>query len=115
MVLSLKTWKSRSLPGLPRTDGPRHDERKCDATAPHATTESRRGNPAAAFFFCARAAKMLAQHGGLAPCRRHSPNAAQAHGLSTPDVSDADDLFRRASAACRRGGLAEGIELARRA
>src|SRR5262249_6553447 len=25
MVLSLKAWKSRSLPGLPRTDFPRHD------------------------------------------------------------------------------------------
>jgi hypothetical protein len=25
MVLSLKTWKSRSLPGLPRTDKPHHD------------------------------------------------------------------------------------------
>src|ERR1051325_9550629 len=27
MVLSLKAWKSRSLPGLPRTENPRHDER----------------------------------------------------------------------------------------
>src|SRR5262249_28787302 len=27
MVLSLKAWKSRSLPGLPRTDFPRHDDR----------------------------------------------------------------------------------------
>ena len=27
MVLSLKAWKSRSLPGLPRTDKPRHDDR----------------------------------------------------------------------------------------
>src|SRR5215475_1570149 len=27
MVLSLKAWKSRSLPGLPRTDAPRHDDR----------------------------------------------------------------------------------------
>src|SRR5215470_12436841 len=26
MVLSLKAWKSRSLPGLPRTDFPRHDD-----------------------------------------------------------------------------------------
>jgi hypothetical protein len=26
MVLSLKAWKSRSLPGLQRTDGPHHDE-----------------------------------------------------------------------------------------
>src|SRR5215510_1146361 len=26
MVLSLKAWKSRSLPGLPRTDKPHHDD-----------------------------------------------------------------------------------------
>jgi hypothetical protein len=26
MVLSLKTWKSRSLPGLRRTEDPHHDE-----------------------------------------------------------------------------------------
>src|SRR5437016_11157670 len=26
MVLSLKTWQSRSLPGLQRTDSPHHDE-----------------------------------------------------------------------------------------
>jgi hypothetical protein len=26
MVLSLKAWKSRSLPGLPRTDFPHHDD-----------------------------------------------------------------------------------------
>jgi hypothetical protein len=25
MVLSLKAWKSRSLPGLPRTEHPHHD------------------------------------------------------------------------------------------
>src|SRR5258708_644618 len=29
MVLSLKTWKSRSLPGLPRTDFPLHDFTIC--------------------------------------------------------------------------------------
>ena len=29
MVLSLKAWKSRSLPGLPRTKSSRHDDRFC--------------------------------------------------------------------------------------
>src|SRR5689334_3050177 len=38
MVLSLKTWKSRSLPGLPRTErfAPRHDD---------LYEQSRRGSP----------------------------------------------------------------------
>src|ERR1700757_860111 len=40
MVLSLKTWKSRSLPGLPRTE--RLFTMLC--------CQSRRGSPAAAFF-----------------------------------------------------------------
>ena len=39
MVLSLKAWKSRSLPGLPRTE-----------TSSRLPFQSRRGIPAAAFF-----------------------------------------------------------------
>ena len=41
MVLSLKTWKSRSLPGLPRTKSPHHDDRLQKTAA---------GKPAAVFF-----------------------------------------------------------------
>src|SRR5947208_10668605 len=33
MVLSLKTWESRSLPGLRRTDPPQHDDRCSRAAA----------------------------------------------------------------------------------
>src|SRR5437660_5238220 len=33
MVLSLKTWKSRSLPGLPRTEFPLHDFTICELAA----------------------------------------------------------------------------------
>src|SRR5437868_9642261 len=42
MVLSLKAWKSRSLPGLPRTETPLHDDR---------FSKRRRGDPPAALAF----------------------------------------------------------------
>src|SRR3989337_1199709 len=34
MVLSLKTWKSRSLPGLPKTKIPHHDDRYTSGRPP---------------------------------------------------------------------------------
>src|SRR5262245_23498034 len=43
MVLSLKAWKSRSLPGLPRTkESSRHDDRSC---------KTRRGQPRRVFVY----------------------------------------------------------------
>src|SRR6266436_2978326 len=49
MVLSLKTWKSRSLPGLQRTDTPHHDER---------IETARRGKPWRAVFCFGAASKL---------------------------------------------------------
>src|SRR4030095_7134426 len=44
MVLSLKAWKSRSLPGLPRTEFlSLHDDPICGACAPSEATAARRG------------------------------------------------------------------------
>src|SRR5262245_48600961 len=62
MVLSLKAWKSRSLPGLPRTDygapraPPHHDDRIAKAAADRSAAAfcfselSRRGLPRGGFF-----------------------------------------------------------------
>src|SRR6266481_1034266 len=52
MVLSLKAWKSRSLPGLPRTE----------TSSRSRNPRSRRGIPAAAFCVCGTRRRGL--HGG---------------------------------------------------
>src|SRR5262249_12749384 len=57
MVLSLKTWKSRSLPGLPRTEFSSsrfHDLRACNAGRRDAQSEFKKaavGKAMAAFLF----------------------------------------------------------------
>jgi hypothetical protein len=77
MVLSLKAWKSRSLPGLQRTDAPHHDDLVSPVACVSARFKtSRRGFPWRLFLFCARSRSAQpmfeARARGLCAVARHS-------------------------------------------
>jgi hypothetical protein len=87
MVLSLKAWKSRSLPGLPRTKTPHHDDGYSYSAASNGGRfvcgaalrkwENRRGETAAVFLcaapaFFAEPVILQEDLAGVARARRHS-------------------------------------------